>query len=151
MTPQELRNRSMQFALRAVRFSFNLPDKWQVRRIAGQLIDSSTSMAMNYRAAGRGRSHREFTSKLGLVAEEADESLGWLEFIAQLELARGPEITWLLGKASELIAIFGSSYATAKEKDRKSRDRRSGDKRSKDANRRSPDRTSSDSSSGGLP
>ncbi len=123
ITPQQLRNRSMQFALRTVRFCFMLPDKWQVRRIAGQLIDSSTSMAMNYRAAGRGRSHREFTAKLGLVVEDADESLGWLEMIAQLELARAADMSWLLGEARELVAIFGSSYATAKEKDRRSRDR----------------------------
>ena len=108
----------MQFALRTVRFCFTLPDRWQVRRIAGQLIDSSTSMAMNYRAAGRGRSHREFTAKLGLVAEEADESLGWLELIEQLELARPVDMSWLLGEARQLVAIFGSSYATAKEKHR---------------------------------
>jgi four helix bundle protein len=127
MTPQELRNRSMQFGLRAVRFCRTLPDTWEARRIGGQLIDASTSVAMNYRAAGRGRSHREFTAKLGTVTEEADESLGWLEFIANLELARGPELIWLLREANELVAIFGSGYATAKEKDRRSRDRRTRD------------------------
>lgn len=113
----------MQFAVRAVQFCRTLPDAWESRRIGGQLIDSSTSTAMNYRAAGRGRSHREFTAKLGLVTEEADETLGWLELIAQLELARGPEMTWLLGESRELVAIFGSSYAMAKDKDRRSRDR----------------------------
>jgi four helix bundle protein len=134
----------MQFALRTVRFCMNLPETWVTRRLGGQLIDSSTSMAMNYRAAGRGPSHREFTAKLGVVLEESDESLGWLEMIAQLELARGPEVVWLLGEAKELTAIFGSSYHTAKEKDRQSRDRRSGDGRSGDINRRSPDRRSPD-------
>ncbi len=114
----------MQFGLRAVRFCRALPDTWEARRIGGQVIDASTSVAMNYRAAGRGRSHREFTAKLGTVTEEADESLGWLEFIANLELARGPELIWLLREANELVAIFGSGYATAKEKDRRSRDRR---------------------------
>lgn len=118
MTPQELRERSMKFAVRAVRFCRALSADWESRRIGGQLIDSSTSMAMNYRAAGRGRSHREFTAKLGVVTEEADETVGWLELISELDLARGAELTWLLAEARELVAIFGSSYATAKAKDR---------------------------------
>jgi four helix bundle protein len=121
----------MQFALRAVRFAGALPQTWASRRIGGQLIDASTSVAMNYRAAGRARSHREFTSKLGVVVEEADESLGWLEMIAQLELARGADLVWLLGEARELVAIFASGYATAKEKERRSViDRRSPNRRS---------------------
>ena len=125
LTPQELRNRSQQFAVGAVRFCRTLPDAWDARHIGGQLIAAATSVAINYRAAGRGRSHREFTAKLGVVTEEADESLGWLELIAQLDLARGPELVWLLTEAQELVAIFGSSYATAKEKERRARERRS--------------------------
>ena len=149
----------MQFAVRAVRFCRTLPDTWEARRIGGQLIDSSTSVAMNYRAAGRGRTHREFTAKLGLVTEEADETLGWLELITQLNLAQGPDLIWLLCEAGELVAIFGSSYATAKEKEaeqrrsvsRGLRDRRSPDHQSPDPDRRSPDRRSPDSSIGGPP
>src|SRR5262245_23416015 len=121
MTPHELRNRSMQFAVRAVRFCRTLPDSWEARRIGGQLIEASTSMAMNYRAAGRGRSYREFTAKLGVVVEEADETLGWIELITQLQLANGPERTWLLGEARELVAIFGSSYHTARQRQREQR------------------------------
>jgi four helix bundle protein len=132
----------MQFAVRAVRFCRNLPNTWEARRVGGQLIDSSTSLAINYRAAGRARSHRVFTAKLGTVTEEADETVGWLELIAQLELARGPEMTWLLRESNELVAIFGSSYATAKEKDAQTRRAR----QSRDPNRRSPDRRSPDSS-----
>jgi len=139
MTPEELRNRSMQFAIRVVKFCRTLPGTWEARRIAGQLIDSSTSVAMNYRAAGRGRSHREFTAKLGTVTEEADETLGWLELLAELDLARGPEALWLLGEAKELVAIFGSSYATAKEKESRAPSPGTGN------NRRSPDRRSPNS------
>src|SRR5262245_42140393 len=138
MTPQELRDRSMQFAVRIVRFCRTLPNTWETRRIGGQLIESSTSMAMNYRAAGRGRSHREFTAKLGVVVEEADESLGWLKLIAQVQPATGDELRWLLGESKELVAIFGSGYATAKDKDRR-----------KDC--RSPDRQIANSPTADLP
>ena len=100
---------------------------------------------MNYRAAGRGRSHREFTAKLGTVTEEADETLGWLELLVQLELAERPEALWLLGEAKELVAIFGSSYATAKEKESR------GPSSEPRNNRRSPDRRSPDSISEETP
>ena len=159
MTPQELRDRSMQFALRAVRFCRTLPDSWEARRIGGQLIDAATSMAMNYRAAGRGRSHREFTAKLGVVVEEADETLGWMELITQLELSRGSEQVWLLGEARELVAIFGSSYHTAREKERQEKEKRANNRRSPDRqspdrqspDRRSPDRRSPDSANEDSP
>src|SRR5262245_4000216 len=124
MTPQELRDRSLQFAVRVVRFCRNLPDTWEARRIGGQLIESATAMAINYRAAGRGRSHREFTAKMGLVTEEADETVGWLDLIGELQLTGGDEMAWLVRESKELVAIFGSSYATAKEKDRQSENRR---------------------------
>ena len=77
MDQAELRERTMRFAVRAVKFCRTLPETWEARRMAGQLIDSATSVAMNYRAAGRGRSRAEFIAKLGLVVEESDESVGW--------------------------------------------------------------------------
>src|SRR5206468_9244041 len=95
MTPEQLRGRALIFSVRAVRFCRTFPPSWEMRRICGQLIDSSTSMAMNYRAAGRGRSHKEFTAKMGVVSEEADESLGWLELIDQLGAGDRKKIDWL--------------------------------------------------------
>ena len=115
VTSEELRNRTMRFAVRAVRFCRSLPDSWEARRIGGQLIASATSIAMNYRSATRGRSRAEFIAKLGIVVEEADESVGWLELIAQVELSSGPELSWLLGESRELLAIFGKAQKTAKE------------------------------------
>ena len=71
---------------------------------------------MNYRAARRGRSRAEFIAKLGIVVEEADESAGWLELIAELDLSKNAsELAWLRREAEELLAIFASSQKTAKE------------------------------------
>ena len=110
-----LRKRTMRFAIRAVRFCRTLPAAWEARRIGGQLVDSATSVAMNYRAAGRGRSRAEFIAKLGIVVEECDESVGWLELIAELELSKGAELDWLQGESQELLAIFAASPKTAKQ------------------------------------
>ena len=99
MTSEELRQRSMRFAVRVIRFCRSLPDTWEARQLGGQLIRSATSVAMNYRGATRGRSRAEFIAKLGIVVEEADESVGWLELIDQVRLAQGPELAWLLGES----------------------------------------------------
>src|SRR5262245_32510846 len=112
MNQAQLRERTKRFALRAVIFCRSLPQHWEGRRIAGQLIDASTSVFANYRAVGRARSRADFISKLGLVCEESDESLGWLELIDGLDLARGQELAWLTGEAKELLAIFTASRKT---------------------------------------
>ena len=115
MTSEELRSRTMRFAVRVVRFCRTLPNTWEARQIGSQLMDAAMSVAMNYRAATRGRSRAEFIAKLGIVVEEADESVGWLELITQVELAKGSELIWLLGESRELLAIFGAAQKTAKE------------------------------------
>jgi hypothetical protein len=67
--------------------------------------------------------HAEFTSKIGLVAEEADESLGWLETIGDADLLTNPErlkeLKNLTREADELAAIFSKSAGTARRNDRK--------------------------------
>jgi four helix bundle protein len=82
---------------------------------------------MNYRAACRGRSHDEFTAKIGLVAEEADESLGWLETIRDANLLLSSdlktELQRLLREADELTAIFSKSFGTARRNQRKQRNK----------------------------
>jgi four helix bundle protein len=140
MDSTELRERTMRFAVRAVKFCRTLSNAWESRRIGGQLIDASTSVAMNYRATRRARSRAEFISKLGTVVEEADECVGWLELIARLELATGSELAWLTGEANELLAIFAKSQKTAKANHQRPAARRPLDS---SIDRRSPHRRSS--------
>jgi four helix bundle protein len=81
----------------------------------GQLLRSGTSVAANYRAACRGRSDKEFCAKIGLVAEESDESLLWLDLLAgDSPGGRGRNYELLRQEADELTAIFSASYKTAR-------------------------------------
>jgi four helix bundle protein len=122
MNAQELRNRTKKFAIEVVRFCRRLPSEWEVRELGKQLIRSGTAVAANYRASCRGRSPKEFCAKIGVVAEEADESLLWLELlIVASPGVAGVEHTGLLKEADELTAIFTSSYKTAKENLKKNR------------------------------
>jgi four helix bundle protein len=74
---QELRNRMKAFALRVIRMSDALPKTRSGNVIGNQILRSSTGMAANYRAAGRFRSKAEFVAKIGVVIEEADETVFW--------------------------------------------------------------------------
>ena len=89
-----------------------------------QLVKSSTSVAFNYRAACRGRSHDEYTSKMGLVSEEADESFGRLEFIDEARLLNSKELPRLIAESRELVAIMSASYGTARENQRRRKKRK---------------------------
>jgi four helix bundle protein len=69
---------------------------------------------MNYRASCRARSHAEFTAKIGVVAEEADESASWLDLIAEANLVKSDVLPKLQKEAHELEAIFSASAGTAR-------------------------------------
>jgi hypothetical protein len=57
MDKEDLRRRTKQFALRVIRLVGALPRTRAAQVIGNQLLRSATSVATNYRAACRGRSH----------------------------------------------------------------------------------------------
>ena len=79
---------------------------------------------MNYRASCRARSHDEFTSKIGIVSEEADESAAWLDFIADAGLVDAERLQPLQKEGHELEAIFSASLGTARRNQRVRTDER---------------------------
>lgn len=82
--------------------------------IRRQLFRSGTSVGANYRAACRGRSKADFIAKLGVVLEEADESLFWLEILTEAGIVKRETAAPLLKEANELVAIFVASLNTAR-------------------------------------
>jgi len=77
-----LRVRTKEFAGSIVRFFTGLDKHREELRILGkQLIRSGTSAAANYREASRDRSPGEFTAKIDLCSQEADETQLWLELL----------------------------------------------------------------------
>ena len=113
MTPEELKTRTKQFALRVLRLVGALPKTIEGRAIANQLVRSGTSVAANYRATCRARSKTEFVAKMGVVLEEADETQLWLELIIEGKLLPSKRVQSLLNEASELVAIFVTSRKSA--------------------------------------
>jgi four helix bundle protein len=110
----QLRTRTKVFALRIIRMSQALPKSREANVIAQQVLRSATSMAANYRAAGRARSKAEFTAKLGIVVEESDETVFWLELLAESGIVSPKKLMQLSAEANELLAIFSASRSSAR-------------------------------------
>jgi four helix bundle protein len=112
--PEELRRRTKEFAICIIRLFRVLPRAEEARVIGRQLLRSGTSVAANYRAACQARSKAEFTAKMGIVVEEADETVFWLELLVDAQVIRREQVTALFTEANELLAIFAASQRTVK-------------------------------------
>jgi four helix bundle protein len=110
-----LKQRTKSFALRIIRMTQALPRNREADVIGRQVLRSATSIAANYRAAGRGRSKAEFTAKLGVVIEEADETVLWLELLADSGIVKPARLRDLLDEANQLLALFAASWRTVKQ------------------------------------
>ncbi|HLW54860.1 MAG TPA: four helix bundle protein [Candidatus Angelobacter sp.] len=111
---RELKDRTKQFAIRIMRMSQTLPRTPQAGIINSQILRSATSMAANYRAVGRARSKAEFIAKIGIVIEEADETVFWLEMLIETGIVKPVKLQNLLSEANQLLSIFSASGGTAK-------------------------------------
>ena len=112
--PEELRDRTKKFAVRIVRLYKALPLATDAQVLGKQLMRCGTSVAANYRAACRARSKAEWVSKIGLVVEEADETVFWLEMLIDCDIVPGERLRDLLNEAKELSALFTASQRTAR-------------------------------------
>lgn len=106
MRNSDLRERTKQFALRIITLASMMPRTREADIIAKQVVKSGTSVGANYREAGRARSKTEFTSKIGVVEQEADETLYWLEIIRECDWIKHELVDSLIIEADELVAIF---------------------------------------------
>ena len=116
MNAEKLKNRTKQLSIRIVRLFRSLPKTEEARVIGRQLLRSATSVAANYRAACRARSSSEFVAKMGIVEEEADETLFWLEILAETKIVNEALLKDLIIEYDEIVAIVVSSKKTARRK-----------------------------------
>jgi four helix bundle protein len=114
MDAEELKRRTRQFSLEVIELVESLPQTRTSNVIANQLLRSATSVGANYRAACRARSKADFASKIGVTIEEADESLYWLEILAETGLVQKDRLAPLMKEANELIAILTASAKTVR-------------------------------------
>jgi len=129
---EALKERTTLFAINTLRLIDRFPRAVGAEVIARQLAKSATSVAANYRSACAARSRSDFIAKLGIVVEEAERSVFWLDLVVRAHTIGGADVPVLRGEASELRAIFSKSLGAAR------------------ANRRAPSRSASDGESGNI-
>lgn len=111
---EQFKKRTKQYALRIIRLVDSLPRTASSRHIGDQLLRAGTSVAANYRAACRARSKAEFCSKLGIVEEESDESVFWMELTVESGMLKQRRVADLIKEGQEITAIVVSSINTAR-------------------------------------
>jgi len=114
MPSEDFKVRTFQFGIRCIRLVEALPKSLAADIIGRQLLRSATSVGSNYRAAIRGRSRAEFIAKLGIVEEECDESLHWIEVLVELNILQENRVADLVREANEILAITISSIKSAR-------------------------------------
>ena len=106
MKDKDLLERTKRYALNIIKLVASLPNTREANIIGTQLLKAGTSVGANYREANRARSKAEFRSKIGIVEQESDESLYWLEILKESGITEGGLLEELLVEADELVAIF---------------------------------------------
>lgn len=110
----DLKWRTKMFAIEVVHLVESLPRTVTAATLGKQLLRAGTSVGANYRAACRARSTADFIAKMGIVEEEADESIYWMELLFEAGILPQEKIDPLRDEAGELLAITVSSIRTAR-------------------------------------
>ncbi len=109
-----LRDRTKGFALRIIHMYGALPRRTEAQVLGKQALRSGTSVAANFREASRARSDAEFIAKLGIVEQELDQTMLWLELLMDSGIIEEPRLRPLHDEADELLRIIITSIKTTK-------------------------------------
>ncbi len=113
MNSQELRERIVAWVVDVGRLATPLFRERETSYRASQLKRAADSVAANYRAAQIARSHKEFTAKLSIALEEADETVGWLELSHREGILQGDVAMRALDEGRQITRILAKSRETA--------------------------------------
>lgn len=110
----ELEERLINFAVRIVRLSSQLPRTPAGKHIAGQILRAGTSPAPNYGEARGAESHADFVHKVRIVLKELNETSIWLRIVERSRLLGPRLLANIMQENRELCRIFASSVKTAR-------------------------------------
>ena len=116
MNSDQFKKRTKEYGLRIVRFVETLPKRGVAEVLSRQLVKSGTSVGANYRSACRARSRADFIAKMGIVEEECDESVYWMEMLIGGGYADPKGLDELMGEGNEILSMIVASIRTARSK-----------------------------------
>jgi len=123
MKSEDLKRRMRVFALQVIRLLGDLPRNNVGDVIGRQLLKCGTSVGANYRSACRAKSQADFISKMGIVEEEADEAIYWLDLLLEARMIPRQKAEPLIGEADQFVAIAVASIRTARRNQEKEKAR----------------------------
>jgi four helix bundle protein len=126
MTRDEMKTRTKQFALRIIRLSAAMPKSREADVLGRQVLKSGTSIGANYREAVRASSRRHFITNLEICLREGDETLYWLELLAESGIMSEKRLGGLIDECNQLVAIMTATVRTAKRRSSREPKRRIG-------------------------
>ncbi len=113
----DLEERLINFAVKIIDVVESLPRTRSGNHLAGQLVRSGTSPALNYGEAQSAESRNDFIHKMKIILKELRETRIGLEIVDRKKLSRNPQgIPLSAEECRQLIAIFAKSITTAESK-----------------------------------
>ena len=112
MDEQQFKQRTKQLGLRVIKIVEALPQNRTNDIIGRQILRSATSIGANYRAACRARSTADMIAKRAIVEEESDETLYWLELLAESGAMNESRIADIVRETDEILAMTVASIRT---------------------------------------
>jgi len=114
----KFRDRTKKFVVDNIKLYRTLPKTEEARIVGKQLLRSSSSVGANYRAACRARSQAEFSSKISIVIEEADESVFWMEVMIDADILTQTLVNHLIAEGNEILKVVSSARKTITDKNK---------------------------------
>jgi len=116
----DLEERLVDFSVMIIELIKEIPNNKPGNHLAGQIIHSGTSVALNYGEAQSGESRRDFIHKMKIVLKELRETYICLKIIHKTKLYKVESNREKLKKENnELISIFVKSIETAQSNSKK--------------------------------
>jgi four helix bundle protein len=109
-----LEDRLIKFAVLIIEIAEGLPKTFAGNHLAGQMIRSGTSPALNYGEASSAESRKDFVHKIKIVLKELKETRVALKIAKLANLYPDlSKLEYTVQESNELIAIFITSVNTA--------------------------------------
>lgn len=118
MDEKTFKERTKRFALSVVKLVEALPRTRTAEVLGRQLLRAGTSVGANYRAACRGRSASDVVAKLGIVEEESDEAIYWVELLVESGVIPADRVVALSNEGNEILAMTVASIKTLRSRNR---------------------------------
>lgn len=109
-----VRDKSFRFAIRIVNLYKFLSEEKKEYVLSKQILRSGTSIGANIREADNAESKPDFIHKMGIAQKESDETLYWLELLAETRYISNKEFESISKDAVEIIKLIKRISISAK-------------------------------------